>query len=59
MRANRQALAADPLAWLDRHIVEQAAHYGLTPERKAALFDGAAEYGEQLEQGLVDEPGTN
>lgn len=58
MSATRQATVADPHAWLDRHIESQAAYYGVTPKQKADLFDGAAEFGELLEQGLVDEPSS-
>ena len=39
---------ADPHAWLDEHIAEQAAFYGLTPEKKAEIFKAAAEYDEEL-----------
>lgn len=45
--------------WLDRHIIEQANHYGISPAQKAALFDGAAEFDELIEQGLVEEPSSN
>lgn len=40
--------------WLDKHIREQAAHYGVTPERLAAVMHGAAEVQEQIENEGVD-----
>ena len=46
----------DPHAWLDPIIASQAAHYGLTVERKSALFLGVADYQERIEAGIVDEP---
>jgi hypothetical protein len=42
--------------WLDQHIKEQAEFYGLTPQQKAKLFEGAAEYGELIQNGEVNEP---
>ena len=45
--------------WLDKHIAEQAAAYGLTPAQKADLFNGAAEYDQKILQGEVDEPTTD
>lgn len=42
--------------WLDKHIQEQAGHYGLTVEQKAKLFDGAADFDEMILTGMVDEP---
>lgn len=53
---SRKAPEAGPHDWLDKHIQAQAQHYGMTVEQKACLFDEAAEYGELIEQGLVDEP---
>lgn len=44
--------------WLDPHIRQQAAHYGLTVEQKARLFGGAADYEELIQAGEVDEPVT-
>lgn len=41
--------------WLDPIIEQQAVHYGLTPEKHAALMRGAAEYQEQIEKGESDE----
>ena len=46
----------DPHAWLDPIIASQAAHYGLTVERKSALFLGVADYQERIEAGIVNEP---
>lgn len=54
--SQRQAPVADPLAWLDHQIAAQAAHYGLSPERKGDLFAGAAQYGELIEHRIVEEP---
>ena len=42
--------------WHNKHIEEQAAHYGLTVEQKAKLFNGAGEYDELIIIGDVDEP---
>lgn len=42
--------------WLDKYIVEQADHYGMTVEAKARLFNGAAECAELIETGEIDEP---
>lgn len=42
--------------WLDPHIRQQAAHYGMTVEQKANLFGGASAYAELIELGEVDEP---
>lgn len=49
--------APDPEAhWLDRHIAEQAAYYGITVEQKKVLFDGAAQFDEMILEGIVEEP---
>lgn len=42
--------------WLDKYIVEQAAHYGMTPEKHACLMGGAATYQEKIDMGVVREP---
>jgi hypothetical protein len=49
-------LFREPPHWLDRHIAEQAKHYGMSVRQKAKLFDGAAEYVELIEYGIVEEP---
>jgi hypothetical protein len=43
-------------SWLDKYVAEQAAYYGMTPEKKAALFNGAADYDELILAGEVEEP---
>jgi len=42
--------------WLDKHIAEQAAHYGLTVANHSKLMRGAADYQYDIEQLLVDDP---
>ena len=42
--------------WLDKHIIEQANHWGCSPADKASLFAGAAEFDEMLTAGVVEEP---
>jgi len=42
--------------WLDKHIAEQAAHYGLTVAKHSKLMRGAADYQYDIEQFLVDDP---
>lgn len=42
--------------WLDKLIIEQANYYNMSPEAKAELFSGAAEYCELIEQNIVEEP---
>lgn len=46
----------DQYAWLDKLIIEQANYYNMSPEAKAELFSGAAEYCELIEQNIVEEP---
>lgn len=41
--------------WLDKHIREQAAHYGLTPEQHARIQHDAAKVQEQIESGEIQE----
>lgn len=41
--------------WLDKHIIDQANHWGCSPADKAILFDAAAEFDEMLTAG-VEEP---
>lgn len=43
-------------AWLDKHIKEQAACYGLTPDQHARLIGGAATYQEKIDMHQVNEP---
>lgn len=42
--------------WLDKHIEEQAKHYGLTKEQHNKLLRDAAKYQEEIEEGTVEEP---
>lgn len=49
----------EQLDWLDKHIIEQANHWSISPKDKADLFNDAAEFGEMLENGTVEEPESN
>lgn len=42
--------------WLDKHIIDQANHWGCSPADKARLFASAAEFDEMLTAGVVEEP---
>jgi hypothetical protein len=46
----------DQHCWLDAHIIQQANYYNLSPKQKDELFNGAAEYAELIEYGVVTEP---
>lgn len=45
-----------PHDWLDKHILDQANHWGCSPADKASLFAGAAEYDEMITAGVADKP---
>lgn len=45
--------------WLDKHIDEQAAYYGLTKEQHAKLVKDAAEYDEILTETEADTAGLS
>lgn len=49
---------SDPHHWLDRHIIEQANHYGTSPEKLAKLMSDAADYDELIVRHEVPEPSS-
>lgn len=42
-------------SWLDKHIIEQANHYGMSPEKHAALVKDAATFDEVITREGIEE----